>query len=66
MDYQHGPRTSSIFVGPGPKPWAVLAGRPEAFTAGGGDFYSYRFAILCSRVPGRGSGVDVRAGPTHS
>ena len=33
MEEQHGPRTSSIFVGPGAKSWAVLAGRPVTFSA---------------------------------
>ena len=66
MDEQHGPKTSSIFAGPGPKPWAVLARRPEAFSDGAEDFYSYRCAILCSRVPGRGLGGWDRVGPTHS
>ena len=37
-DEQHGPKTSSIFVGPGAKSWAVLAGRPVTFTACSEDF----------------------------
>ena len=38
VDEQHCPRSSSIFVGPGAKSWAVLAGRPVTFTACSEDF----------------------------
>ena len=49
VDEQHGPKTSSIFVGPGAKSWAVLAGWPVTFTAGSEDFYSDRFANFGSQ-----------------
>ena len=56
MYYQHGPRTSSFFVGPGVKPRAVLAGRPGTFWAVSEDFFESRFAIFCSWARGRGVG----------
>ena len=56
LDEQHGPKTSSIFMGPGAEPWAVLAGRPGAFLRGPGWFYDSRFATFCSRAGGGGGG----------
>ena len=56
MDKQHGPRTSSIFVRPGAKSWAVVAEAPAAFYRGLGAFYDFRFAIFCSRAQGGGVG----------
>ena len=56
MDEQHGPRTSSFFMGPGAKPWAVVAGRPDTFFRGSGAFYDFRFAIFCSQPCGAGVG----------
>ena len=50
VDEQHGPRTSSIFLGPGAKSWAVVAGRPDVFFRESGRCYGFRFAIFCIRA----------------
>ena len=62
VDEQHGPKTSSIFMRAGAKPWAVLAGWPVTFTAGSEDFYSDRFGNFGSQPrptgpAGGGSGI---------
>ena len=38
VEEQHGPRSSSIFVGPGAKSWAVVVGELTSFAAGSEDF----------------------------
>ena len=56
LEEQHGPRTSSIFMGPAGNSWAVLAGRADAFLRGPGPFYDSRFANFSSRAQGWGVG----------
>ena len=45
---QHGSGTLSFFMGPSPKPWAVLAGTPDVFLRASEQIYNFRlrFAAL--------------------
>ena len=56
MQQQHGPGTSSLFMGPGPKSWAVVVVVQDAFCRGSVPFYAFRFAFFCSCARGPGVG----------
>ena len=46
-----------MFVRPGVKSWAALAGRPDAFFRGSEAFYGFRFAFFRSQARGQKSGT---------
>ena len=56
MHEKYGPETPSIFMGPGPKPWAVLAGGPGAFSMASERLLSLRFVHLVVRLSWGGVG----------
>ncbi len=60
MDEQHGPRTSSFFMGPGAKSWAVVVVSPDAFFRGSDAFYDFRCDVLLFCVPEAGVGDKAR------
>ena len=60
LDEQHGPKTSSFFVGPGIKSWAVVVGTADAFFRGSDAIFDFRFALLCSQPCGAGVGDTAR------
>ena len=56
MQQQHGPGTSSLFMGPGPKSWAVVVVAPDVFLRARDAFYDFRLPLLCSCARGPGVG----------
>jgi hypothetical protein len=49
VDEQHRPKTSSIFMRAGAKPWVVLGVVLPPFPAGAEPVYSSRYRFICSR-----------------